>query len=185
MSAPQVLGGDDIAAAIEQVLRANIPAVLELLDLEELGQVETWQQVPTAEALSTARLPAVAIVAPRMASQALRNATNYDGTWQASVAVFIRGKDHATTQAAAQAWAKVIRVAALLSRRLGTLPVQLRWVGEEYDLQPEKSTARTLGGCEVFFDALAESVMDLSAIRNTLSSAPVVTETETTVTLSN
>ncbi len=183
---PTVVGGGDIATALEQILRTNVPLVQELLGLDDLGEVKTWQQVPTPSALTAANLPSVVIVAPRMTTQAGRGAGSYDGVWQVSVAVFARGKDHAETQAQIQNWAKVIRVAALIPTSLGPdVPVTLRWVGEDSDLVPEKESARTLAGCEVFFDATAETVMNLAEIRNTINAVPKVTETLNTVTPSN
>lgn len=186
MTIPTVIGGDDIAIALEQILRVNVPRVQQLLELEELGEVKTWQQVPTPEALTAAAMPSVAIVAPRMSSQATRGAQSYDGVWQVSVAAFARGSDHAGTQAQIQQWAKVLRVAALIPTSLGdAVPVTLRWVGEEYALRPEQGAARTLAGCEIFFDASAETVMNLADIRNTINAVPSVTETKNTVTPSN
>lgn len=186
MTAPTVIGADDISEAIERTLRANIPRVKAALELEEeLDEIQTWQQVPIPAALAAAALPAVAIIAPSMTSEARRNATTYDGVWQTSVIVVARGTDHKHTQQQIQKWAKVVRVAALLTPALDGLAVSLRWVGEQYDLEADQATARTLAGCEVFFDAIAETSMDLSQIRSTITAAPTVTATDITVTPSN
>ncbi|MGX9348156.1 hypothetical protein [Microbacterium sp. KNMS] len=167
MTTPVVIGGDDIVTALEAVLRANVPLVLDRLELaERLGEVKTWQIVPDTEAISAAEMPAIAIVAARTGEPAERTRDTYSGTWDVSVGVFDRGDDHADTQTRIQAWAKVIRVAGTLSRALPGTSIEMRWVGEAYDLLQDKSQARTIAGAEVMFDAHVSVALDLSGFRS-------------------
>ncbi|WOF23840.1 hypothetical protein N8K70_03930 [Microbacterium betulae] len=162
---PVVIGGDDIVTALEAQLKGNVPLVIEALKLERLGEVKTWQVVPDADAISAAQLPAVAIVTPRVSTQPRGSHTEYSADWEVSVGVFARGKDHEETQTQIQAWAKVLRVAALLSRTLTGTRIEMRWAGELYDLIPTKQDARTIAGAEVLFDAHVDTALDLTSLR--------------------
>ncbi|WP_221585556.1 hypothetical protein [Microbacterium sp. G2-8] len=161
-----VIGGDDIVLALEAQLKRNVPTVLEKLELEHLGEIETWQIVPDAGAIAAAALPAVAIVSPRVSTQPRRSHSEYGGDWQVSVGVFARGIDHQHTQTQVQQWAKVLRTAALMSPALPGTQIRMRWAGEEYSLIPTKEDARTIAGAEVMFDASVEVALDLANLRN-------------------
>jgi len=161
------IGGDDIVRALEQHLRKQVPIARDRLgygdsvDRTDLGDIQTWQIVPTAEAISAAKLPAVAIVSPRMGATPERSGNTYSGVWQASVGIYTRGKDHEDTQTRVAAWAKVIRTAAVMVPMTAT-GLSLRWAGEEYDLVPTKQDSRTIAGAEVMFDVIVDVALDLN-----------------------
>lgn len=157
----RVIGGSDIVNAIETHLRTYVPQVLDLLELDGLGEVGTWQVVPAPEAISAAKLPAVAIVCSDMSQDPEKSGDKYSGVWQASVGVFARGKDHADTQNTIADWAKVIRIAMIIAPLAGT-GIRIRWTGEAYDLIPDRQNARTIAGAEVMFDATVDVAVDLS-----------------------
>jgi len=162
----KVVGGDDIVRALEQVLRQNLPIVLEALELTHLGEVKTWQIVPTMEALASAKHPSIALVSPSMTAAPQRSGAGgrqYTGEWRMSIGVFDRGDNHEGTQTGIQQWAKAIRVAALLTPLTGT-GISLRWAGEEYDVIPTKQDSRTIAGAEVMFDATVDVALDLTDI---------------------
>ncbi|WP_156759558.1 hypothetical protein [Microbacterium karelineae] len=161
-----VIGGDDIVRGLEAQLRANVPAVITLLGLTDLGEIQTWQIVPDVDAIAAAKLPAIAIVSPRVSAQPQRSNSEYSAEWQVSVGVFARGDDHEHTQTQIQQWAKVVRASALMTPSLPGTKIRIRWAGEEYDLLPNKKDARTIAGAEVMFDASVEKAIDLTALRN-------------------
>lgn len=160
MSAP-TLGGvrlitaDDVCRAVEQVLTEHLPRWAEA---SGLPAVKTWQQLPTAQAISAADVPAGAITSPGLTESPTKHRTSYDATWRISVAVYDRGNDHSDTQRRTRIWAALIRTVLVQHARLGELARRLDWVGEEYALGPEQG-ARTLGGCAVAFDVTVTDVV--------------------------
>jgi hypothetical protein len=161
----RVIGGDDIIRALEAQLKANVPLVIEALGLGHLGEVKTWQMVPSPEAIAAAQLPAVALVSPSMNSKPYRSRGQQTGTWQVSAGIFARGGDHEQTQTQIQAWVKVLRTAALLTPLTDT-GISLTWVGEAYDVLATKQEARTIAGGEVQFDAHVDVALDLTDLPN-------------------
>lgn len=167
----RVIGGSDIVIAIERHLREYLPKAVALLELDDLEPIETWQVVPTANAITTSKLPALAIVCSDMSQDPEKSGDKYNGVWQASVGVFDRGTDHADTQKTIADWAKAVRIAMIIAPLTGT-GIRIRWTGEAYDLIPGRENARTIAGAEVMFDATVDVAVDLTDVPM-LSGPPV------------
>lgn len=152
-----LLSANDLCAAVEAVLREHLP---DLAASRGLDPVRTWQQLPTLDALTAANLPGIAVTSPGLSTTPTRRATRYDATWRIVVGCFVRATDHATTAAATRDWAAVIRQVMLQHPTLGGVATGVEWAGEEYAERPERSSARTLGGCAVALDVTARNVID-------------------------
>lgn len=152
-----LLSADDLCTAAEAVLKEHLQALATSRGLEN---IRTWEQLPTLEALTTANLPAVAVSSPGLTKPAVRRSAGYDATWRIVVGAFARGDSFTETAARVRDWAAVIRQVVLQHPTLGGVATGVEWVGEEYVERPERSTARTLGGCAVVFDVTAHNVID-------------------------
>lgn len=163
-----VLGAEDICRATEVVLTAKVPVLLDLLGRQDLGQVKTWQQLPTIEALSSADFPAVAITSPGLIGTPTysRASNSWTATWRIAVGVYARGKDHSETAAHVRDWCAVLRTVLLLNKRLGGVAKTLAWAGEEYARVPRKDQARTFSGGAVAVDVTVENVADFDGLQN-------------------
>ena len=157
----RVIGGDDIVTALDAHLREHLPDVVRALGLTELGDVATWMIVPDIDAITAAKLPAVAVVVGGMTQTPERTAQQYRGVWSASIGIFDRGSSHADTQKRIAAWAKAIRTTFIAHPLTGT-GMSVRWQGEEYDLIPSRNAARTLAGAEVMLDVTVDIAVDLT-----------------------
>lgn len=174
---------DDLCAAAEAMLRAHLPVLAESLGLKP---IQEWQQVPTPEALSTADTPALAIACPGLATPPTKRSTGYDAPWRLVVGVYDRGEDHTDTQARTRKWAAAVRQVLVQHPTLGGVAAGVRWVGEEYAERPERSSARTLGGCAVAVDVTARDVIahePYVSPDQPGSVRPVVEATHSTVTI--
>lgn len=147
----------DVCDAVETVLRAHLP---DLATRTGLPTVKEWNQLPTLEALTTAKVPALAVTSPGLAGPPTRRSTGWEADWRVVVGVYDRDKSHAATAARTRRWAAVVRQVVLQHPGLGGVAVGTVWVGEEYAERPERSAARTLGGCAVAFDVTVRDVLD-------------------------
>lgn len=152
-----VVTADEICQAVELVLRQYLPA---LAAGAGLAPVEEWQQLPTAEALSTAQFPAIAVTTPGLADTPTRTGRGVNAVWRIAVGVYDRGGSHAQTAGNVRKWAALIRT-VLLQDLAGDIVWQVTWVGEEYALRPEVSSARTLGGAAVAVDVAVHTATPL------------------------
>lgn len=174
------LSADDLCEAVEAILIEHLPA---LAASRDLSPVATWDQLPTADALAAAVLPAGAITCPGLTGPSARRSGGYDATWRIAVGVFDRGATYRETATKTRTWAAVIRQVLVQHPTLGGLASGLAWVGEEYAERPERSSARTLGGCAVAFDVTARNVIDLNPYSLVTPGGPIVTSTFNTVTV--
>lgn len=152
-----LLSADELCAAAEAVLREHLQPLATSRGLEK---IRTWEQLPTLEALTTANLPAVAVTSPGLADRPTRRSSGYNAPWRIVVGAFVRGTSFTETAGRVRDWAAVIRQVMVQHPTLGGVATGLEWVGEEYVERPERSSARTLGGCAVAFDVTARNVID-------------------------
>ena len=160
-----IIGGDDIVNALEAHLHEAIPKAQEALKLTHLGEVKVWQILPDKDAIATSQYPAIAIVAAE-AEAGERSVDGYSATWDVSVGAFARGTDHKDTQNIAQQWAKTIRYACLMTPVIPDTEIEMTWVGESSNIIASQQDARTLGACEVMFDAYVENAFTPDDIDN-------------------
>lgn len=157
--------GDTVCKAVEATLVELVPALLQVVpDASRLGLTafDSWFQVPDRRSLSTAVLPAGAIMSPGLVEPPTRRGPGeYDATWRVAVSVWERGTDWNVTSAKVRTWAAIIRAAALLRPSQGGLAEGTWWVGEEYAEISEKTAARTLGCCAVALNVKVKNVIDL------------------------
>ncbi|SDC46148.1 hypothetical protein [Nocardioides lianchengensis] len=166
MSTATVRGADDLCVAVENLLREKLPVLVEVLGLEDRYKpVKEWQQLPTIEALASARFPAVAITSPGLTGPPTysRASDAWTATWRIAVGIYDRGRDHDDTQARVRDWCSFIRTVCLVNRSLGGVATGVTWVGEEYRLVPQKDKARTFAGGAVALDVTASGLFDLGA----------------------
>lgn len=181
MTGARVISADDVCTAAEEVLKAGLPKLLELLGVENVYKgIREWQQLPTSEALATANFPAIAIASPGLTGTPTRDGQGrYRATWRLAVGVYDRGKDHNDTQARVRDWCSFIRTVLLTNRRLGPLDAEsVIWAGEEYRLVPGRAQARTFGGGAVAVDVTVPNVLDLG-----MAGGPLVLTTNPTLTV--
>lgn len=181
-----LLTADDLCVAAETVLKEHLPPLAAARGLEP---VRTWKQLPTPEALTAANLPGIAVTSPGLTKPPTRRASGWDATWRVVVGGFVRGRDHDATAARVRDWAAVIRQVIVQHPTLGGVATGVDWVGEEYAERPERSSARTLGGCAVAFDVTARNVIDTEVYVPPVNPGdpptqrPVVTSTHKRVTI--
>lgn len=156
-----VLSVDELCVAAEATLRDTLAAVKEIPALAALlGDdadsyvVKTWQQLPVADAIATAKLPAIAITSSGLVDppRYSRASKSWDCTWRIGIGIYDRGRDHADTQARVRNWCALIRTALQLSPTLGGVAKGITWSGEEYALLPNRNVARTAAAGAVAFD---------------------------------
>lgn len=156
MSTP-ILSVDEICVAVQTTLEAELPAALVALEREHLGEIKDWKQLPEIKALVTARVPAVAITsAGLVTAPVLRNSSGtYDTTWRIAIGIYERGRNHDETQKRVRDWCACIRLTLLSNPSLGGVSSNLIWSGEEFDLIPDRDSARTvaIGAVAVNVDA--------------------------------
>jgi hypothetical protein len=176
----RLVTADDICHAVEVLLTNHLPFWSEAAGLPE---VKTWQQLPTPQAISAAAVPAGAITSPGLTEPPTKHRDAYEATWRVVVAIYDRGTDHTDTQGKARTWAALIRTVLVQHPRLDGLALRLTWVGEDYALLGERSSARTLAGCFVAVDVTVADVVPAAAPPEFGGSptAPAVITTRSTV----
>lgn len=176
----RVVTADDVCQAVENVLTEHLPGWAAAAGL---GQLRTWQQLPTPQAITSAALPVGAITSPGLTGPPTKRRDTYEATWRVAVAIYDRGTDHSDTQSRARRWAALIRTVLVQHPRLGGLALRLAWVGEDYALLPDQSSARTLAGCAVALDVTVDDVVPAAAPIELGGppSDPAVLSTQTTV----
>ena len=150
----RVTAADQLCVAAETILRENVTTTQLMLGFD-LGEIETWQQLPTPDAIAAAQLPAVAITSPGLAGAPVWNSVEdgYDAVFVLTVGIYVRGKSHADTAARVRDWCAAIRSTIVRKRTLGGLsPDGATWVDETYVLIPDRTAARTLGAGAVAFN---------------------------------
>jgi hypothetical protein len=172
-----IFSADELCVAAEQVLRADLPKVIGHHAAAArigsgYGEIAEWQQLPTIEALSTARFPAIAITSAGLVTPPATDAgRQLRATWRIVVGVYDRGRDHADTQARIRDWCALIRTSLLRHRSLGGVAESVTWTGEEFALLPNRNQARTIAAGAVAFDVTARL---LSVADDDASGAPQV-----------
>lgn len=157
MSVFEIQSAAQVGEAVEATLKEHLPETLELPTVKEyLGDraavfrdVREWQQLPSLEAIATAQLPAVAIVSPGLVREPTlkRSADAYETTWRVAIGIYDRDKSpsHNATQARVRDWVTLARITLLRHPTLGGVARRVVWAGEEYDLLPDRTKARTIG----------------------------------------
>lgn len=172
----RLVSGGDVCRAAQAILETHLPGVLAEYGLTGLGKVSTWQQVPTVEALTSAVLPAGAITSPGLVEPPrLTRSGGWTATWRLAVGVYARGRDHNETAQHVRDWAAAVRATLLRHPSLGGVVQSLMWAGEDYATLPQRSAARTIGGCAVAFDVTVKDVVQLAP------PAPAVAATSSTL----
>lgn len=165
-----ILSVDELCKAAETTLKAALPAYLALPDVQawlgdsasRYGEIKTWQQLPTIEALSAATFPAIAITSPGLTEppRRVRSRNVYECTWRIGIGIYDRGRDHEDTQAKARKWAAIVRSVMLRNQTLGGVAERIDWAGEEYrplrGRNEGRGQARTIGGSAVALDVQAD-----------------------------
>lgn len=185
---PRLITRHTLGAAMETTLDTHLwPLVQELgfadpatepSDPDPLRRITVWDQVPTLDALTAAVTPVGGITSPGLVDRPTTRARRIDATWRVVVGVWDRGADYDDTVRRVGLWAALVRAVVLEHPTLGGVAAQTLWAGEEYAEIPQRSAARTLGGCAVAFDVTARDVVNLSAPDD-----PVVTDPSTDVTV--
>lgn len=187
MSDLGVQSADQVLVALEGTLKQALPMVLQLPEVKAyLGAdavayrpITTWQQLPTIAAIATADYPAVAITSPGLVEPPVYKASRdcWETWWRAAIGIYDRaGVDddgHRATQALVRNWIAFLRTAALRNPTLGGVSRAIHWAGEDYDLLPDRSMARTIGAGALALDIKVD-------VPNTLGlGLPPVTSTST------
>ncbi|HTW17080.1 MAG TPA: hypothetical protein VMF51_18260 [Nocardioides sp.] len=160
----RIISADDLCQAAEEILTEQLPELITLLGVTGFKPVTTWQQVPAIEALTSANFPVGAITSPGLVDRPSKSrGKGWTATWRLAVGIYDRGTDHRDTAARSRKWASYVRTVLLQNRTLGGVAKTVTWAGEEYAQLPQKTAARTLGGCAVAFDIEVENVVDLDA----------------------
>lgn len=186
-SAPRLVTADDLCVAAAIILDTHLLDVVRAQGWHEapgaLKPVTTWEQIPTLEALSSARYPVGAVTSPGLTSRPTRTTKRrHDATWRISVGVWDRGVSYQDTASRVRRWAAAVRATLLDHRTLGGIADGLWWAGEEYRQNPTREAARTLGGCAVSFDVDVSDVVDLTAPPDGPGTGPVVLSTSARIT---
>lgn len=189
----RLITADDLCVGAQTILVGQLGALIEALGLDERPRGEkpfelpkVWDQVPTLEALETAKYPAAAITStgvvgtPRTTRSGGTN--RVDATFLVRVGIFDRGPDYNVTAARIRTWAALVRGVLLLPENasLGGVASGVRFVTESYR-NLRKEVARTIGGCTVDFHVDVQNIADLSA----LDVLPVVGSTHSTISVNN
>lgn len=178
MSTP-ILSVDELCVAAEATLKTALPPLLELLDRTDLGRIKEWQQLPDIQAISTANTPAAAITSAGLTgSPTYSRATDtYAATWRLAIGIYDRGKNHAETQKHVRDWCACIRLALQGNPTLGGFASAVTWIGEEFDLIPNRDSARTVAIGAVAVDVTARMLAPghLEVFPVVESTFPVVT----------
>jgi hypothetical protein len=163
-----IQSADQLCRAVEGTLRVALPAVLEVPEVKAyLGDrarafrdVREWQQLPTIEAIASAQYPAVAIVSPGLTEPPTYSRADglWKTTWRVAVGIYDKSRDskHAETQARIRDWVAFLRIGLLRNPTLGGVVRSTTWVGEEYDLLPDRNRARTIGAGALAVDIKAD-----------------------------
>ncbi|XBB66863.1 hypothetical protein ABFU82_22565 [Nocardioides sp. WV_118_6] len=177
---PPIVSADQLCVALEDTLKTHLVATMATLGYvdDDYDRIKTWQQVPTLAALTTAQLPGIAIASPGLVAPPSYSAASgtYTATWRLAVGIYVRGRDHADTQARTRNWCAGIRLTALGHKSLGGVAKRTTWTGEEYADRPGRETARTLAGGVVALNVTADLIADPTA-----GNLPPVTSTPTSV----
>ncbi|MDI6911479.1 hypothetical protein [Nocardioides sp.] len=180
----RLVTADDVCTGAETVLVAALPVLIEALGLDEPADTKpfvmptTWSQVPTLEALQSARFPAAAVTTTGTVGDTRESSTGVDAEWLVRVGMFDRGADYNDTAHRIRTWAALIRAGLLRHRTLGGIASGLRLAGESYRNLPQTSAARTLGGCTVDVRVKVRNIADLADL-----TAPVVKSTDSALTV--
>lgn len=177
-----IVSADELCTALETVLTDHLADEMVALGYTAAvgyEPVRDWQQVPTINAIATAKLPAGAITTPGLADSPtwVPSHRAYRTTWRIAAGVYVRGRDHDQTQRMARNYAAAVRVTVLRHKGLGGIAEKLRWVGEDYALRPERESSRTLAACAVAFDVTAMTI----GTGRPVSQQPEVLTTPTTL----
>lgn len=166
-----ILSVDQLCAAAETTLKAAMPDIVATPAFQELlgenaekyydpALIQTWQQLPTIEAIATAKLPAVAITSPGLVDEPVysRSSRLYEVKWRLAIGIYDRDKstDHSATQARVRNWVAILRTALQSQPTLGGVATGLTWTGEEYSLLPNRNQARTAAAGAVSIDVKAQ-----------------------------
>lgn len=152
----------DVCEAAETALVAGLLDTITAFGLEdEMTPPATWDQLPTLEALTSANMPAGAITSPGLVGEPVQRSTGYDATWRLVVGVYDRDADHSATADRIRTWAGLLRATIVRARSLGGLAQSVKWSGENYQLLPMRSAARTISGCAVAFNVTVTNVVDV------------------------
>jgi hypothetical protein len=175
MSTP-IFSVDELCRALEDVQAEHLAETMTLMGYTDQGEIRTWQQVPTVQALAAADLPAGAIVASGLVNPpAYRSASRtWETTWRITVGIYARGRDHDETQAHIRRWCAGTRTNVLRHKGLGGLAKSLTWAGEEYAFIPGRESARTIAAGACAFNVTADVTTDLG-------NPPRVVQTPTTL----
>lgn len=184
MTLPVRISADDTCIAVREVLKAGLPLLTEQLGVAKTyGPITEWQQLPTREAIASARLPAASIsdgglVEPPTYSRADDAWTT---VWRVVVSVYDRGRDHDDTQARVRDWCALVRTVLLANKTLGGAAVRLAWSGEEHALVPNRNSARTFGGGAIAVDVTVQ-IPSLPLSGPLPGAGPIVLDTTVDVT---
>ena len=174
-----ILSVDELCTALEEILREHLHPTMTAFGFE-YGEVKTWQQLPTIEALSSARLPGIAITSAGLVGQPTfsRASGLHTATWRLAVGVYDESRrgDHAETQARVRDWCAGIRATALAHKSLDGVAKSLVWAGEEYARIRGRESAQTIGAGAVALDVTADVTTTPTA-----GDLPTVLKTPTTV----
>ncbi|HXH77314.1 hypothetical protein [Nocardioides sp.] len=183
----EIGSADELCKAAETTLRAALPMVLNLPEVKgylgarapEFEAIKEWHQLPTLEAISSAKFPAVVITTPGLVGPPVyqRSKQSWETTWRLAIGIYDRAGDHAATSARVRDWIAFIRTALLRNVTLGGVAKGITWAGEEYDLLPDRKHARTIGAGALAIDVRVD-------VPDTLGlGLPAATKTTTTLTV--
>lgn len=179
----KLVTADDVCLGLKAALVADLANVVESKGWDDLKPVTDWDQVPDLAAISKAKLPAGAITSPGLVRPPVRTEDGWNATWRVVAGVYDRGLNHDDTASRIRRWAAAVRGVGLANQSLGGVAASVAWVSEVYAQRPEKTAARTIGGCAVAFDV---QVLEATVLPITLPGAPpvpTVTHTESVITV--
>lgn len=159
-----VVTADEVCAAVEATLRAWMPTAIEALGISDsVDPPHDYKQLPTAEALRSADLPACGISSPGFADAPIRDEDgNLLITWRVVVVAYMRGADYAETQSLTRTYAAAIRTILVQQKTLLGFANGTELISEGYE--PVNDGARTLGGAILEIDVqISDAVNDMAA----------------------
>jgi len=168
--AAAAVSADDVCAAVETLLRAQLPDALAARNAArdlELRDPVSWGQVPAPTLLVDKQTPCIEISSPGFPEPPeMMRGGRYQASWSVIVTVYLRGSGFAETARDTREYTQVI-AAVLVWDAAQEQPLGgLAWSGvlrdEDYDAVALKDS-RTLGGGAVEFIYTIDRALDPDA----------------------
>lgn len=172
------IGAGEVCSEVTAYLEANLGGFL-----EGLKAPAVWRQLPSPEAMSTARYPAVAVSSPGLAGAPTRNRDKYSATWRVIVTVWVKADKVATRKPGEDAFSLVAAQTREYVKHVRTCLLawgEGTWTDEGYAQVDAYEASGTLGAGFVELAVFVETAADLTDLPPG-GPLPVVTSTAVTI----